>query len=88
MGPHKSQQSPAERTDAEVEVALRPNRVRRSDSTVYARQLDGPTLCRQLRVLVPMPQIGDDVLLVAVTERRSRVEIEGFVSAMGEVLAG
>ena len=35
----------------------------------------------------PMPQAGDDVLVVAVTERRSRAEIDGFVAAMGEVLA-
>jgi glycine dehydrogenase subunit 1 len=36
---------------------------------------------------VPMPQAGEDVLVVAVTERRSREEIDRFVSAMGEVLA-
>jgi glycine dehydrogenase subunit 1 len=36
---------------------------------------------------VAMPQAGEDVLVVAVTERRSRAEIEAFVSAMGEVLA-
>ena len=36
---------------------------------------------------VPMPQSGQDVLTVAVTERRSREEIDRFVSAMGEVLA-
>jgi glycine cleavage system P protein (glycine dehydrogenase) subunit 1 len=36
---------------------------------------------------VPMPQAGEDVLVVAVTERRSRAEIDAFVSAMGEVLA-
>ncbi|HEY6567771.1 MAG TPA: aminomethyl-transferring glycine dehydrogenase subunit GcvPA [Actinomycetota bacterium] len=36
---------------------------------------------------VPMPLAGDDVLVVAVTERRSRAEIERYVSAMGEVLA-
>jgi len=36
---------------------------------------------------VTMPQAGDDVLVVAVTERRSRAEIDGFVKALGEVLA-
>jgi glycine dehydrogenase subunit 1 len=36
---------------------------------------------------VAMPQAGDDVLVVAVTERRSRPEIDAFVGAMGEVLA-
>ena len=36
---------------------------------------------------VPMPQAGQDALTVAVTERRSREEIDRFVSAMGEVLA-
>jgi len=36
---------------------------------------------------VTMPQAGDDMLVVAVTERRSRAEIDAFVSALGEVLA-
>ena len=36
---------------------------------------------------VAMPQAGDDVLVVAVTERRSRDEIDAFVAALGEVLA-
>jgi glycine dehydrogenase subunit 1 len=36
---------------------------------------------------VPLPQAGEDVLLVAVTEKRSRPEIDGLVAAMGEVLA-
>jgi glycine dehydrogenase subunit 1 len=36
---------------------------------------------------VAMPQAGDDVLVVAVTERRSREEIDGFAAALGEVLA-
>jgi glycine cleavage system P protein (glycine dehydrogenase) subunit 1 len=36
---------------------------------------------------VPLPAAGTDVLLVAVTERRSRAEIDGLASAMGEVLA-
>jgi glycine dehydrogenase subunit 1 len=36
---------------------------------------------------VAMPQAGDDVLVVAVTERRSREEIDRFAAAMGEVLA-
>ncbi len=36
---------------------------------------------------VAMPQAGDDVLVVAVTERRSRAEIDRYVAAMGEVLA-
>ena len=35
---------------------------------------------------VPLPEAGDDVLLVAVTERRTRPEIDGLVAAMGEVL--
>jgi len=34
-----------------------------------------------------MPGAGDDVLVVAVTERRSRDEIDAYVVAMGEVLA-
>jgi glycine cleavage system P protein (glycine dehydrogenase) subunit 1 len=36
---------------------------------------------------VPLPTAGDDVLLVAVTEKRSRAEIDGLASAMEEVLA-
>ncbi|HET9309806.1 MAG TPA: aminomethyl-transferring glycine dehydrogenase subunit GcvPA [Actinomycetota bacterium] len=36
---------------------------------------------------VSVPRAGDDLLVVAVTERRSRAEIDAFVSAMGEVLA-
>lgn len=36
---------------------------------------------------VAMPQAGDDVLVVALTERRSRDEIDGYVVAMEEVLA-
>jgi glycine dehydrogenase subunit 1 len=36
---------------------------------------------------VPMPHAGDDVLVVALTERRSREEIDAFVGALGEVLA-
>ncbi len=36
---------------------------------------------------VAMPQAGDDVMVVAVTERRSREEIDAFASALGEVLA-
>ncbi|MGZ8629739.1 MAG: aminomethyl-transferring glycine dehydrogenase subunit GcvPA [Actinomycetota bacterium] len=36
---------------------------------------------------VAMPQAGEDVLVLAVTERRSREEIDGLVAAMGEVLA-
>jgi glycine dehydrogenase subunit 1 len=36
---------------------------------------------------VPLPDAGEDVLLVAVTERRSRAEIDGLAAAMGEVLA-
>ena len=36
---------------------------------------------------VPLRAAGDDVLLVAVTERRSRAEIDGLVAAMGEALA-
>ena len=36
---------------------------------------------------VPFPAGGEDVLLVAVTERRTREEIDGLASAMKEVLA-
>jgi glycine dehydrogenase subunit 1 len=36
---------------------------------------------------VSMPRAGDDVLVVAVTERRSRREIDAFVAAMAEVMA-
>jgi glycine dehydrogenase subunit 1 len=36
---------------------------------------------------VPFASAGEDVLLVAVTERRTRQEIEGLATAMGEVLA-
>jgi glycine dehydrogenase subunit 1 len=36
---------------------------------------------------VPLPRTGDDVLLVAVTERRTRGEIDGLADAMGEILA-
>jgi len=36
---------------------------------------------------VAMPHAGEDVLVVAVTERRSRDEIDAYVLAMGEVLA-
>jgi glycine dehydrogenase subunit 1 len=35
---------------------------------------------------VPFPSAGEDVLLVAVTERRSRAEIDGLVDAMGEAV--
>jgi glycine cleavage system P protein (glycine dehydrogenase) subunit 1 len=35
---------------------------------------------------VPLTQAGDDVLLVAVTERRSRQEIDGLAAALAEVL--
>jgi glycine dehydrogenase subunit 1 len=35
---------------------------------------------------VPLAESGEDVLLVAVTERRTRAEIDAFVSAMSEVL--
>ena len=35
---------------------------------------------------VPVPSAGTDVLLVAVTERRSRAQIDGLADAMGEVL--
>jgi glycine cleavage system P protein (glycine dehydrogenase) subunit 1 len=36
---------------------------------------------------VPFPKEGDDVLLVAVTERRSKEQIDGFAEAMGAVIA-
>ncbi len=35
---------------------------------------------------VPFPAAGEDVLLVAVTERRTREEIDGLAAAMGEAL--
>ena len=35
---------------------------------------------------VPFPRAGEDVLLVAVTERRTRDQIDGLVAAMEEVL--
>ena len=37
---------------------------------------------------VPLTMAGEDVLLVAVTERRTRGEIDDLARAMGEVLAG
>jgi glycine dehydrogenase subunit 1 len=36
---------------------------------------------------VPFRQAGDDVLLVAVTERRTRQQIDGLAGAMGEVVS-
>ena len=57
-------------------------RLPRAASEVRDRMVD-----RGFLAGVPMPQAGDDLLVVAVTERRSRPEIDGFVSAMGEVLA-
>ena len=36
---------------------------------------------------VPLASAGEDVLLVAVTERRSREQIDGLVAAVGEALA-
>src|SRR5437667_5089738 len=36
---------------------------------------------------VPLPHVDDHTLLVAVTERRTREQIDGFAAAMGEVLA-
>ena len=36
---------------------------------------------------VPLPREGDDVLLVAVTERRSKEQINGLAEAMAEVIA-
>jgi glycine dehydrogenase subunit 1 len=36
---------------------------------------------------VPLASAGEDVLLVAVTERRSREQIDALAAAMGEVLA-
>jgi hypothetical protein len=35
---------------------------------------------------VPFAGAGDDVLLVAVTERRTREQIDGLADAMGEML--
>src|SRR5262245_17137951 len=36
---------------------------------------------------VPAPWLGDDALIVAVTERRTRAQIDAFASALWEVLA-
>jgi glycine cleavage system P protein (glycine dehydrogenase) subunit 1 len=36
---------------------------------------------------VAFPRAGEDVLLVAVTERRTRAQIDGFASAMGSVIS-
>src|SRR3954471_3313920 len=36
---------------------------------------------------VPAPWLGDDALIVAVTERRTRAQIDGFAGALREVLA-
>jgi glycine dehydrogenase subunit 1 len=36
---------------------------------------------------VPAPWLGDDALTVAVTERRTRAQIEAFADALGQVLA-
>ena len=36
---------------------------------------------------VPAPWLGDDALIVAVTERRSRAQIDAFAAALAEVLA-
>jgi glycine cleavage system pyridoxal-binding protein P len=36
---------------------------------------------------VPFAAAGDDVLLVAVTERRTKEQIDGLADAMGEMLA-
>ena len=36
---------------------------------------------------VPFPSAGEDVLLVAVTERRTKHQIDGFVAAMGEMFS-
>jgi glycine dehydrogenase subunit 1 len=36
---------------------------------------------------VAFPRAGEDVLLVAVTERRTREQIDGFVAAMEAVVA-
>jgi len=36
---------------------------------------------------VPAPWLGDDALTVAVTERRTRAQIDAFADALGQVLA-
>jgi glycine dehydrogenase subunit 1 len=36
---------------------------------------------------VPAPWLGDDALIVAVTERRTRAQIDDFAEALGTVLA-
>jgi glycine dehydrogenase subunit 1 len=36
---------------------------------------------------VPAPWLGDDALIVAVTERRTRAQIDAFAEALGAVLA-
>jgi len=35
---------------------------------------------------VAFPQAGEDVLLIAVTERRTRAQIDGLAAAMGSVI--
>jgi glycine cleavage system pyridoxal-binding protein P len=37
---------------------------------------------------VPLGDAGGHALLVAVTERRTRAEIDAFAETLGEVLAG
>jgi glycine dehydrogenase subunit 1 len=68
---------PAEPTFKEFAVRLPRPSVEVIDAMVERGFLAG----------VAMPQAGDDVLVVAVTERRSREEIDGFAAALGEVLA-
>jgi glycine dehydrogenase subunit 1 len=52
-----------------------------------ATEVVGALVDRGYLAGVPFPAAGEDVLLVAVTERRTREEIEGLAAAMGEVLA-
>jgi glycine dehydrogenase subunit 1 len=52
-----------------------------------ADELVGSLVERGYLAGVPFAEAGDDVLLVAVTERRTREEIDGLADAMGEMLS-
>ena len=52
-----------------------------------AEDVIGALVDRGFLAGVPAPWLGDDALLVAVTERRTRGEIDAFASAMREALA-
>ncbi len=54
---------------------------------VPAEEVCGMLVAHGFIAGVPAPWCGDDVLLVAVTERRTRAEIDTLAEAMGKVLA-